>query len=192
MIHVQSIRSARLELVPATLDHVEAEIESPLALGRLLRATVPASWPPGEYDRTAMEFFRARLSEDPALVGWYGWYAVQRLEGGRSVVIGAAGYCGPPSADGTVEVGYSIAPEFETQGYATEIVHALVTRAWSIPVINRVIAHTQFNNLGSVKVLERCGFKVVGSCREPGTVVYAIIRSATLEADSTVGAKRRY
>jgi ribosomal-protein-alanine N-acetyltransferase len=179
MIPIQSIRSARLELVPATLAHVEAEIESPEALGRLLSATIPASWPPGEYDRSAMEFFRARLSEDPASVEWYGWYAVQRFEGGRSVVIGAAGYLGPPGSDGTVEVGYSIAPEFQAQAYATEIVQALVTRAWSIPVVNRVIAHTQPSNVGSVKVLERCGFRVVDPGGESGAVEYERLRPTT-------------
>jgi ribosomal-protein-alanine N-acetyltransferase len=179
MIPIQSIRSARLELVPATLGHVEAEIESPEALGQLLSATVPASWPPGEYNRSAMEFFRARISEDPASVGWYGWYAVRRLERGRSVVIGAAGYLGPPSSDGTVEVGCSIAPEFQAQGYATEIVRALVTRAWSIPGVSRVIAHAQPKNVGSIKVLERCGFRPVGSGGEPGAVEYATLRSTT-------------
>jgi len=174
---IQSICSERLELVPATLDHVEADIESPEALGRLLGAAVPASWPPGEYDRSAMEFFRARIEEDPASVGWYGWYAVQRMEGASPVVIGAAGYLGPPGSDGTVEIGYSIAPEFQAQGYATEIVKGLVTHAWDIPAITRVIAHTRPGNLASVKVLERCGFRLVGSGGEPGTMEYAAQRS---------------
>jgi RimJ/RimL family protein N-acetyltransferase len=173
------MRTVRLELVPTTLAHVEAEMESPDALGRLLGASVPAAWPPGEYDRSALEFFRARLAEDPASVGWYGWYAVRHFDDGRSVVIGAAGYLGPPGSDGTVEIGYSIVPDFQAQGYATEIVQALVSRVWSVPAVHRVIAHTYPSNVGSIKVLERCGFKPSGPGGEPGTVQYEKLRPAT-------------
>ena len=86
------IRTECLELVPATLAHIEAEMEYSEKLGRLLGAEIPTSWPPGEYDRSAMEFFRARLSESGEAVGWYGWYAIHRpVEGDGAVVIGAGG-----------------------------------------------------------------------------------------------------
>src|SRR5437773_6459510 len=124
------IRMERLELVAATLAHIEADLESPERLGKLLGAAVPASWPPGEYDRSAMEFFRARLLEGEDAVGWYVWYAIQRPVGDdHPVVIGAGGYLGPPGADGVVEIGYSIAPEFHGRAFATELVRALVSQA---------------------------------------------------------------
>jgi [ribosomal protein S5]-alanine N-acetyltransferase len=173
------MRTARLELVPTTLAHVEAEMESLEAFGRLLGASVPAAWPPDEYDRSALEFFRARLAEDPGAAGWYGWYAIRHFDDGRSVVIGASGYLGPPASDGTVEIGYSILPEFQAQAYATEIVQALVSRVWSIPAVSRVIAHTYPTNIGSIKVLERCGFRAVGPGLEPETVQYEKLRPAT-------------
>jgi RimJ/RimL family protein N-acetyltransferase len=168
------IRTDRLDLVPATLALVEADIESPEALARLLGAAVPSSWPPGEYDRAAMEFFRDRLSESPEAVGWYGWYAVHRsVEPHGSVLVGCGGYLGPPAADGVVEIGYSIVPESQRLGFATELVHALLSRAFSMPQVVGVIAHTTSTNLGSVRVLEKCGFSLVGPGREPGTVRYA-------------------
>jgi RimJ/RimL family protein N-acetyltransferase len=171
---MQIIRTQRLDLVPATLALVEADIESPEALGRRLGAAVPATWPPGEYDRAAMEFFRDRLSESPEAVGWYGWYAVQRsVEPHGSVLVGCGGYLGPPGADGVAEIGSSIVPESRGLGFATEIVHALVARAFSTPQVVRVIAHTTSTNLGSVRVLEKCGFSLVGPGTEPATVQYA-------------------
>jgi len=172
---MEPIRSGRLELVVATLAHLDAELESPEALGRILGAAVPAGWPPGEYDRAAVEFFRARLSADPAALGWYAWYAIDRSKE-EARVIGAAGYLGPPDSGGTVEVGYSIAPEFQAQGFATEIVQALVARAWSVPEVSRVIAHARPENAGSVKVLERSGFRWVGPGGEPGAVEYERVR----------------
>jgi ribosomal-protein-alanine N-acetyltransferase len=164
------LRTERLDLLPATLAHLDAELESPEALGLLLGARVPSGWPPGEYDRGAIEFFRERLAADPSSLGWYGWYALRREAGEPAAVVGAVGYLGPPGPEGTVEIGYSIAPEFEAQGYATEIVVALVERAWSIPAVERVIAHTQPGNLGSIKVLERAGFQRLGPGGEPGAV----------------------
>lgn len=177
---VLPIRTARLELVPATLVHLEADLESPSALGRLLGAAVPDSWPPGEYDRSAMEFFRDRLSEDGEAVGWYGWYAVHRpAPEQEAVVIGAAGYLGPPSPEGSVEIGYSIAPEFQARAFATEIVDALVARAFSLPGIARIVAHTTQENAASLRVLERCGFTPVEGAAEPGAAEYERWRPAT-------------
>jgi len=177
---MQIIRTHRLELVPATLTLVEADIQSPEALARLLGAAVPASWPPGEYDRSAMEFFRDRLSANPEAVGWYGWYAVHRpVESNGSVLVGSGGYLGPPGADGVAEIGYSIVPESRALGFATELVQALVSRAFSKPEVVRVIAHTTSANLRSVRVLERCGFSLVGPGSEPGTVQYATTKPTT-------------
>jgi len=171
------IRTERLELVPATLAHIEADLESPERLGRLLGAAVPASWPPGEYDRSAMEFFRSRLSESSDAVGWYGWYAVHRpAEGDDAVVIGAGGYLGPPGSDGVVEIGYSIAPEFQARAFATELVQALVSRAFSVAGVVRVVAQTNATNAGSIKVLERCGFMLAGAGSEPAMVQYERVR----------------
>ena len=179
------MRTERLELVAATLDHIEAEMESPERLGRLLGADVPASWPPGEYDRSAMEFFHARLSENPGAAGWYGWYAIHHPENGAgaAAVIGAGGYLGPPGPDGVVEIGYSIAPEFHARAFATELVRALTARAFAAAaavgaVVVRVIAHTNETNAASKKVLERCGFAPAGPADGEGTVEYEILRPA--------------
>jgi RimJ/RimL family protein N-acetyltransferase len=166
-----AIRTERLDLVAAALVHLEAELESPQRLEAMLSAHVPEGWPPGEYDRPAIEFFRDRLAENPAAEGWYGWYAIERpAESGEAVVVGAGGYFGPPDADGVVEIGYSVLPAFQGRGYATELVGALVARAFATPGIARVIAHTFPGNAGSIKVLERAGFAAAGPGREPGTL----------------------
>ncbi|GIV01129.1 MAG: hypothetical protein KatS3mg014_2744 [Actinomycetota bacterium] len=170
---MESIRTRRLELVAATVPLLDAELGSPEALGDLLGAAVPVDWPPGEHDRAAVESFRALLVGRPDAAGWCAWYAILRAPAG-SVLIGTGGYMGPPDADGTVEIGYSILPAFRSRGLATELARALVDRALSVPGAARVVAHTTRGNVGSVKVLERCGFRVVGPGDEPGSLRYAI------------------
>ncbi len=169
---VRVLTTARLDLHAATLVHLDAELEGPQALAAVLDAAVPASWPAGEYDADAIRFFRQRLIEDGEhAVGWYGWYAVRRAEGSpAATLVGSAGFMGPPAADGTVEVGYSVAPEHRRLGYATEMIEALLSRAFADPHTSRVIAHTTDDNVASVAALRRAGFLRAGPGREPGQV----------------------
>lgn len=171
----QSMRTARLNLMPTTLAHLDAELASHAALGQLLRVTVPASWPPGEYDRAAVEFFRKQLLAHPDAIGWFGWYAIRRsTPSAPAVLIGAAGYLGPPDPMGCVEVGYSIVPEFRAAGFATELLHALAARALRTPGVVRVIARTTPGNPASIKVLEHCGFKPAEADSEAGMLTYEL------------------
>lgn len=170
----------RLTLVAATSAILDAEIEGPEALSALLSAVVPEGWPPGEYDRPAIEFFRARIAEQPEMADWYAWYAISR---GSSLapptLVAAGGYFGPPLPDGTVEIGYSVVPAQERRGYATELVGALVQHAFSDSRVSRVIAHTDETNLASIAVLRRNGFLPSSAPFEPGRLELILPRAET-------------
>ncbi len=163
------MQTPRLALVPARLEHLAAELEGPDRLGVLLGAEVPPSWPPGEYDRFAIAYFRDRLTAGgDAVVPWYVWYAIQPAAvGSPATLVACGGYFGPPSADGTVEIGYSVVPECRRHGYATEIVQALAMRAFAVPEVRRILAETDVENVASIGVLTRCGFRRMGTGREP-------------------------
>ena len=172
------IKTSRLDLVAATLEHVEAEFQSRAALGSLLGADVPPDWPPGEHDRAAQEFFRGRLAAlGPSIVGWLTWYAVTRTPAGaRGTLVAGAGFLGPP-ASGSVEIGYSVVPAARGRGYATEAVSALVAFAFEHAEVDEVVAHTSDDNPASSRVLLRCGFQRFGPGTEPGSVEYRRGRS---------------
>jgi [ribosomal protein S5]-alanine N-acetyltransferase len=140
------------------------ELETPLLLADKLNAVVSTDWPTGEYDRDAMEFFLSCFEQGgEAAQGWYGWYAINidPVSATRSLV-GSGGYFGPPDSDGVVEIGYSVLPEWQRRGYATEIVKTLVAHAVSFEKTTRVIAHTAPENEASKKVLLSNGFTEVG------------------------------
>jgi len=73
-------------------------------------------------------------------------------------LIGLGGYQGSPDAEGTVEIGYCIAPSHRGRGFAKEAVESLVRRAFADLRVRCVVAHTQARHGASTRVLERCGF----------------------------------
>lgn len=175
-----TIRTKRLKLVAATLTDVLAELSGREALASHLSVDVPLSWPPGEYDREAIEFFKYKLeAAAPEDHGWYNWYVMSISNAGRYSLVAGAGFFGPLSSDGVVEIGYSVVPEARGQGYATEIVQALVEHAFENPAVRLVIAQTHEHNAASSSVLLRCGFRLVGPAAADGNILYEQPRSVT-------------
>jgi ribosomal-protein-alanine N-acetyltransferase len=64
--------------------------------------------------------------------------------------------------DGIADVGYSLARDLWGQGYATEIVHALVTAGFGALGLRRIVATVAPENLASARVLEKAGFRPMG------------------------------
>lgn len=167
-------RTSHLELVAATLQHLEAELSGSESLGAVLGVAVPPGWPPGDYDDKVLEFFRTQLeAAGESAVGWYNWYAITLDAGGhREALVAGGGYMGPPADDGSVEIGYSVMPAARRRGYATELVGFLAERAFRFHPVLTVIAHTLEANTSSAGVLLRCGFVRAGPGAEAGTVRY--------------------
>jgi RimJ/RimL family protein N-acetyltransferase len=170
------IRTERLELLPAQPVHLRAALLGSDELAESLGAAVPATWPPEFLDRPALEFTLARLLESPADDGWWMYFVI--LSTGGRTLVGTAGYKGPPSADGTVEVGYGIVRDQRRQGFASESVRALLSRAFALPAVRSVIAETLPELAPSIGVLGKCGFQLVGTGSEPGVIRFALSRAA--------------
>ena len=94
----------------------------------------------------------------------HGFFLVQRE---HRLIIGTAGFKGPPGTEGTVEIAYGIVPAFEGQGYATEAAGALVGFALADEQVRTVRAHTLPEANASSSVLRKCGFLYVGEVVEP-------------------------
>jgi RimJ/RimL family protein N-acetyltransferase len=50
----------------------------------------------------------------------------------------------------------------------TEVMRALTARALAAPGVLRVVAEVHEENVASLKVMDRCGFQLVGAGRDPG------------------------
>ena len=170
------IVTERLELVPATVELTRAALKGDGALARSLGALVPATWPPEFLDPPSLEFTLDRLAEGLEQTGWWLHFVVLARGVTGRTLIGSAGYRGPPSPDGTVEVGYGIVRDHQRQGYAAETVRGLLAHAFAVPVVRRVIAETLPELTPSIAVLRKCGFRLVGDGSEPGVIRFELTR----------------
>jgi uroporphyrinogen-III synthase/uroporphyrinogen III methyltransferase/synthase len=156
----QAILTERLVLIPSTEALLQLELTGGAALAARLGVRLPEDWPPGEYDRDAIQFFLEKLKEGgPTAVGWYGWYAVLKDSSGEpAALVGCGGYLGPPDEAGEVEIGYSICERWRGRGLAKELVQALMGNAFRLGA-RKVVAHTSEENPASISVLRSCGFR---------------------------------
>ena len=86
---------------------------------------------------------------------------MQILVTGTGQVVGGVGFLSPPDEDGSVEIGYGLAPSARGHGYATEAVEGLVELARTQGA-HSVVAMTAPDNFASHLVLQRAGFARAG------------------------------
>jgi len=159
-------KSARLDLVPCTPQQLLTLMEQPDRFEQVAGLPV-AEGLHGFYvsDAVSPQWIAAlRKASEPD--PWrHGFFVVHRA-GRRRLVIGSAGFKGPPDADGIVEIAYGIVPAYAGRGYATEAAAALVTYAFDHGA-RQLRAHTLPLPNASTHVLLKCGFQNVGSVVDP-------------------------
>lgn len=162
------LKTPRLELRAATTELTDAELREKEALSRLLGARVPESWPP-ETLLDVRPLFLSHLRTHPEWEGWISWYAID-VRSDTPVLCGSVGFKGPANDLGMVEIGYSVLPEFQGVGFATEMVIGLTAWAEKDPRVNCVEAETIQDNIASQRVLVKSGYSEIGAGVEPNTM----------------------
>lgn len=171
----ERLRSDRLELIALTAELARLAVETPEALGDTLQATIPPDWPPPYYDRDAEHWLVDRLSADPSQTGWLAWYLVW-THGPERVLVGTAGFKGPPGPDGVVEIGYGLVPSYQRLGLAPEACRELIDWALADPAVAMITAETFPDLTPSIRVMAKLGMTPLGAGSEPGTVRYGFPR----------------
>lgn len=172
----------RLELIPATREILEADLNDWHQLARLLHAAIPYAWPPPLMDEDVIREF-IRMCSDTGGPVFSTWYWVRNEPGGEGrVLVGNGGILGVENSHDCVVLGYSVLDEFQNRGYATEAVRALIPEIFTLPGISRIIATTYPDSGASIRVLEKSGFSRAdrvpgGTGAEEGTVCYVLERS---------------
>jgi [ribosomal protein S5]-alanine N-acetyltransferase len=153
---LQQIESTRLILVPFTAKLMRLALHDKAGLKETLGVDIPDDWP----NPDAVELFTMLLEsseKDPTREVWNGLIIHKELR----MLIGDMGLKEGPDASGTVDIGYSIVPQYWNHGYATEMAKALVAWAFEQPGIQKVTADCDKENIGSIRVLEKLGMRQI-------------------------------
>jgi ribosomal-protein-alanine N-acetyltransferase len=141
-----------------TVEFIRA-LGDPVAAGHMIGAAIPDGWPDAEL-AGLLPLYVGWVDEDPTVLGFGPWTVIDR--GGR-VVVGSAGFVGPPTPTGSIEIGFGIDPDHRRRGYASEAAEALLGWALDQPKVRRVIATCERDNHPSVRVLEKVGMSRTSS-----------------------------
>jgi RimJ/RimL family protein N-acetyltransferase len=115
------------------------------------------------WERTDPGSLRAEIREmaDRAPGDPGGWVqlSVEERETGR--LVGDVGLSPAEGEPGVIKIGYTIAPEFQGRGYATEAIAALVAYAFDRLGVEVVRAYASADNVPSIRVAEKIGMRLV-------------------------------
>lgn len=149
------ISSQRLLLVSLTPEVLAALMQGGrTAAEDALDATFPPSGlvPPLMADALDVFLHIASASLESAAWGARAYIAMDTRG-----IVGIGGFVGPPDERGFVTMGYSVFPEFQRQGYASEAARALADWALTHPAVTGVQATISPRNIASERVAAYAG-----------------------------------
>jgi len=144
-LELAPLRTARLELVPVSVDRARSVLS-----GDLSGVVAGEGWP-HEGTQAALTIV---VRHGVAL----SWLVVL-----DDTVIGDCGTHGLPDRAGAVEIGYGLAAPYRAKGYAREFVPIFVAYLRAQPDVTLLRARVEPSNVASRRVLERAGFDYVAT-----------------------------
>ena len=155
------IETTRLQLIPCTREHLEILLSSEKELAEHISVDLADNW---LLFPESVRYSLKMIDDDERALIW-GMHLIIHMADNK--LIGCGGYKGAPDDDGMVEFGYSIAPTYENQGYATEAARALIEKAFADPDVLMVDAHTLAEWNASTKILQKCGLTKIAEKHDP-------------------------
>lgn len=149
-----------MDVLKTRLERDDFQADVPVN-GGPMRVSFPPQWP-GD----ALGLFPAMvkgLESRPDAEPW-GGTMISRSE---HLAVGQMGFKSPPDVSGAVAIGYGVNASHRNRGYATEMTQALTAWALKHPSVKQVLAESAEGNRGSIRVLEKAGFRRVGRRLDP-------------------------
>lgn len=155
--------TARLELRTVPPAAAAALPDDRAAAERLLGCALAPTWPHTEL----LGLLAAQVGMRDGEERHAAWAIIHRE---AAMVIGDIGFHGPPDADGLIEVGYSVEPDWRRRGIAGEALAALLAWVDREPGVSGVTAGCAPGNAASIRLLEAHGFSRTGATDAAGDV----------------------
>lgn len=156
------IETESLNLIQSDVETLKESIAGNESLGKKLGVTVQENWT--EFGTRPLKYSLKMLSDSKDESGWWTYFPIHKQD---NKLIGSCGYKGKPTSDGTVELGYELAPDYRNRGLATEMTKGLIENAFKDNRVKSIIAHTLGQDNPSTKVLRKCGFEKIEEINDP-------------------------
>ncbi len=137
----------------------ESDVASLLAIRADPEVARFQSWEESSEERMA-SFVTAMMQAEPGVAGEWFQFAIALRNTGE--LIGDCGLHPLAEEPRLAEIGYTFGRQFQGQGLASEAVTAIVKYAFTVLGLHRIAAITDVRNSGSIKLLERLGFRREG------------------------------
>ena len=166
------IRTPRLVLKVASAAQLRASLSEPSSFAPTVGCAVAPDWPPKYWEQGPVDWLVARMTEQPDEVFWRGWFIYRCQDAASDLLVGTAGFKGPPGGsgsetDGVVEVGYGVVTSHWRRGIASEAVGGLLAWAAGDPRVRAFRAHTLAGDPASGGVLLKNGFVRTATISDP-------------------------
>ena len=157
------IHTQRLRLLTCEQKYLAAIVADPQSLGGLLKIMVPEQWPehPQAYSQALV-----LLKEQP-LLPYSGWWLYLFVHPVLKALVGCGGFKSAPDAEGVVEIGCEIAPQFRRQGFAAEGLRGLIGYAFTRPEVGAVDAYSLPMKGPQSELARTLGMKRNGEAADP-------------------------
>lgn len=146
----------RLMMITLTADMMEAVLKGQGELEKFSPYQLAPEWPMDVY-KQLFPYKINKFRKNPQENEWEGAIVLK----GENRIIGDMGYKGGPDWEGAINIGYSIVPAYQGNGYATEMGNAMIKWGLNQPGVRKVVATCYPTNIASIRVLEKIGLRKI-------------------------------
>ncbi|MBW4690790.1 MAG: GNAT family N-acetyltransferase [Lyngbya sp. HA4199-MV5] len=150
-----------VELTPCSIEQLKTLIEGTDVFQATYGFRVADGYLPFE---GALQYSLEAMQEKEI---WHPWLPYLFLLRSEQMIVGLGGFKSVPDAQRTVEIGYSVAPAYQSRGLATSAARRLIKIAFASKLVDCVCAHTLAESSASTRVLEKCGMTKVSAHIDP-------------------------
>lgn len=150
-----TIETERLNIIALTPEQLELFVNDILHLEKVLKFSYQGEAIEGTFREILFKQVK-KSKEDRWNYLWHSFWLIIRKS--DHIAVGMIDFKNVPNEKREVEIGYGLGKHYEHYGYMTETVKAICDWAKKQAGVATIIAETEPDNIGSEKVLQRCGF----------------------------------
>ncbi len=154
---IQRLVTERLIIIPMTHSMICSVLSGNNDMYMNMGINNNGKWPlPDTMD--ILHFIKDNMNKNDVVSGFDVWMVVKK---DGMTVIGDAGFKGEPNEAGEIEIGFGLIPEEQQKGYGYELACALMDWAAQQAEVKIIKADCLLDNIGSKKLLQKCGMSEV-------------------------------